>query len=256
MKIDPSVRTTVGATGRSPTQVPHNDRRSIRLRGYDYSKASAYFITICTQNRLCLFGDIVDNQMRLNNAGEIVANEWLKTAKIRNEIELDEWVVMPNHFHGIVVITNSGNMAHCRGDRPVALTDKPFAQMGKSDGPTGKPFAPTDKPGDAISGDRPVAPTDNPVVITDNRVIPTGPRPRSIGAVMAGLKSAVTKRINELHTTPGVKLWQRNYWEHVVRNETELDQIREYIRNNPAQWVLDTLYNAQICMRRETYEPS
>ena len=214
MNIDPPARTTVGATGRSHTQTPHNNRRSIRLRGYDYSKASAYFITICTQNRLCLFGDIVDNQMRLNDAGEIVANEWLKTAEIRNEIELDEWVVMPNHFHGIVVITNSGTMAH-RGD---------------------------DRPGDAISGDRPVA--------------PTGPRSRSIGAVMAGFKSAVTKRLNELHTTPGAKLWQRNYWEHIVRNETELDQIREYTRNNPAQWALDTLYNAQICMRRETYEPS
>ena len=126
---------------------------------------------------------------------------------------------------GFIVFINC-----CRGDRPVALTDKPFAQMGKPGGQTDKPFAPTGKPGDAISGDRPVAPTDNPVAITDNRVVPTGPRSRSIGAVMAGFKSAVTKRINELHTTPGAKLWQRNYWEHIVRNETELDRIREYIR--------------------------
>jgi REP element-mobilizing transposase RayT len=221
-------------------------RWSIRLKGYDYSLAGAYFVTICTQNRLCLFGNIVENQMRLNDAGEIVANEWMKTAEIRNEIELDEWVVMPNHFHGIVVITNSENMTHCRGDRPVALTDKPFAQMGKPGGQTDKPFAPTDKPGDAISGDRPVAPTDNPVAITDNRVVPTGPRSRSIGAVMAGFKSAVTKRINELHTTPGAKLWQRNYREHIVRNETELDRIREYIRNNPAQWSLDSLYSSIV----------
>ena len=116
-------------------------RWSIRLKGYDYSLAGAYFVTICTQNRLCLFGNIAENQMRLNDAGEIVANEWMKTAEIRNEIELDEWVVMPNHFHGIVVITNSENMTHCRGDRQVALTDKPFAQMGKPGGQTDKPFA-------------------------------------------------------------------------------------------------------------------
>ncbi|MGR9087931.1 MAG: transposase [Gammaproteobacteria bacterium] len=123
--------------------------------------------------------------MRLNDAGRIVADEWLKTAEIRDEIELDAWVVMPNHFHGVLVITDG------RGDR---------------------------------------------------RVAPTGPQPRSIGAVMAGFKSAVTKRINELHHTPAAKLWQRTDWEHIVRNEPELNRIREYIHNNPAQWELDKLH--------------
>ncbi len=160
-------------------------RRSIRLKGYDYSQAGAYFITICTPNRECLFGDIVDGKMRINDAVDIIADEWLETAEIRNEIELDEWVMMPNHFHGIVVIADG------RGDR---------------------------------------------------RIAPTGPQPRSIGAVMAGFKSAATKRINELHQTPGAKLWQRNDWEHIIRNESELGRIREYIRNNPAQWELDKLH--------------
>ncbi len=76
-------------------------RRSIRLKGYDYSRAGAYFITICTQNRECLFGDILDGVMRLNDAGEIVADEWLKTAAIRHEIELDVWVVMQTISMGL-----------------------------------------------------------------------------------------------------------------------------------------------------------
>ena len=182
MSHDPA---NVRATGRSPQR----NRRSIRLQGYDYSQAGAYFVTLCTQNRECLFGEIVNGEMRLNEAGRVVADEWINTAEIRDEIELDEWVVMPNHFHGILVITVG------RGDR---------------------------------------------------RVAPTGPQPRSIGAVMAGFKSAATKRINELRQTPGMKLWQRNYWEHIVRNEPELNRIREYIHNNPAQWVLDKLYPSSL----------
>lgn len=196
----------VRATGRSPQR----NRRSIRLQGYDYSQAGAYFVTVCTQNRECLFGDIVDGEMRMNTAGRMVADEWIKTAEIRDEIKLDEWVVMPNHFHGILVIGDR------RGDRPVA------------------PLNVTTTSGE--QGDRPVA--------------PTGPKPRSVGAVMAGFKSAVTKRINELHQTPGAKLWQRNYWEHIVRNEPELNRIREYIHNNPARWELDKLHPSPMYGRR------
>ncbi|WP_035258711.1 transposase [Desulfatirhabdium butyrativorans] len=166
-------------------------RRSIRLHGYDYSKKGAYFITTCTHHQECLFGEIVDGEMRLNDVGKIVADEWMKTATIRHEIELDNWMVMPNHFHAIFLITNSVSMSKGRGDRPVA---------------------------------------------------PTGPQPRSVGAVIAGFKSAVTKRVNDLENTPGRKLWQRSYWEHIVRNETELHQLRKYVQNNPKQWFLDTLF--------------
>ncbi|WP_070962237.1 transposase [Desulfococcus multivorans] len=198
---------------------PERNRRSIRLHGYDYSRAGAYFVTICTQNRECLFGDIVAGQMRLNGAGRIVADEWIKTAEIRDEIELDEWVVMPNHFHGIIVIADG------RGDRRVA------------------PMGCTRISGE--KGDRRVAPVGCTRISGeqgDRPVAPTGPQPRSVGAVMAGFKSAATKRINELRQSPGTKLWQRNYWEHIVRNETELNRIREYIHNNPAQWGMDKLY--------------
>lgn len=168
-------------------------RRSIRLQGYDYSLPGAYFITVCTYRHICLFGDIVDGRMRLSAVGEIVADQWLQTAAIREEIELDEWVVMPNHFHGIVFIVQRGDSR--RGDRPGALT--------------------------------------------------AGPRPKSIGAMVAGFKSAVTRRVNAMRHTPGVKVWQRNYYEHIIRSEPEIKGLREYIRNNPKRWTLDRLYRAR-----------
>ncbi len=175
-------------------QIHH--RRSIRLKGYDYSQAGAYFITICTHNRECLFGQIVNSEMHLNEYGETVRDEWEKSTHIRAEIELGEFVVMPNHFHGIVLITGS------RGDRPVAPTAAPTL--------TAPP--------------------------------PNGPKPKSIGALMSGFKSAVTKRINIQRGTPGVPVWQRNYWEHIIRNEQSYLDIATYIINNPAQWELDKLY--------------
>ena len=84
-------------------------RRSIRLRDYDYSQAGAYFVTICAYNRTCLFGEIADGEMRLNPIGEIVVEEWTKSERVRSEIELDEWIVMPNHLHGIVWITHNSD---------------------------------------------------------------------------------------------------------------------------------------------------
>jgi len=166
--------------------IPYHHRRSIRLRGYDYSQAGAYFITICTHEQICLFGEIINGEMRLNDAGQIVHDEWLRTADIRPNVELDAFVVMPNHFHGIVFLSDESR----RGDRPVAPT-------------------------------------------------PMGPTPHSIGAIMAGFKSAATKRINELRGTPGAPLWQRNNYEHIIRDDESLNSIREYITNNPLQWEMD-----------------
>ena len=180
---------------------PIQRRRTIRLRGYDYSRAGAYFVTVCTQDRTCLFGEITDNEVRLNDAGLAVADEWLKSAAIRDEILLDEWVVMPNHFHGIVIITD------VRGDRPVA------------------PIRTTDH----FRGDQPVAPTidgSNQPVASANGGNRAGPPSGSVGALMAGFKSAVTKRINILRGTPGVTVWQRNSHEHIIRDENSLARIR------------------------------
>lgn len=181
-------------------------RRSIRLPGYDYAAAGAYFITICTQGRECLFGQVADGEMRLNDLGEIVREEWEKSARMRVEIELGEFVVMPNHFHAIVVI----RWGDGRGDRPVARTEE-----------------------------KPVARTKNR---PDGQKRPNGPDSRSIGALMAGFKSAVTGRINQIRKTPGTPVWQRNYYEHIIRDEQSCENIAAYILNNPRQWEADQLF--------------
>jgi REP element-mobilizing transposase RayT len=87
-----------------PYDPDHHHRRSIRLQGYDYSSAGAYFITLCTFQRQCLFGQIIDGAMQLNECGQIVAEEWLHSSTVRQEIDFDQWVIMPNHLHGIVLI--------------------------------------------------------------------------------------------------------------------------------------------------------
>ena len=156
-------------------------RHSIRLRDYDYRSAGAYFVTICTFQRECLFGDVVDGEMRLNSLGEIAREEWLRTEIVRKNVSMDAFVIMPNHFHGILLMDDS-----CRGE--------------------------------------------------------AAPRPvmaGSIGAILGQFKSIVTKRINALRDNPGCPVWQRNYYEHVVRNEGDLANIRQYIANNPLKWDLD-----------------
>ncbi len=185
-------------------------RRSIRLQGYDYSRPGYYFITLCCSFRECLFGEIKDNEMVLNNFGRIAHNEWIQSARIRFEIELDVFVIMPNHFHAIVKICDNSD----RGDR---LDD---------DG----------------RGDRPVAPmmvgATGRSPLRDRR----GPNPKSIGSLMAGYKSSVTKRINQLRRKPGEHVWQRDYFEHIIRDEKSLFKIRQYILDNPRNWHKDELY--------------
>ena len=180
-------------------------RRSIRLRGHDYSQTGAYFITICTHDRQCQFGKIIDGEMMLNEYGKIVADEWINTSKIRTGIELDIWVVMPNHFHGIVVITRRGTARRA----PTTCRAPAREQFGK-----------------------PVA--------------------GSLSTIVRAFKSAVTKRINETRHTPGEKIWQRNYWEHIVRDENEWQRIQQYILSNPAKWEMDRNYPGDPSTVRET----
>jgi REP-associated tyrosine transposase len=160
-------------------------RESLRLKDYDYSGPGAYFVTICTRDRFPLFGDVIEGDMRLSDYGRIVDQEWKISAKIRREITLDAFVVMPNHIHGIIFIEESA------------------------------------------------------VGATGGSPVRSGPRRRSLGSFLSGFKSATTKRINDLQRTPGLSVWQRNYYEHVIRNEQSLHRIREYIANNPGRWDFD-----------------
>jgi REP element-mobilizing transposase RayT len=167
-------------------------RRSIRLKGYDYSSPGAYFVTLVTFRREALFGEIVKGEMQLNSHGQIVREEWFKTAAISSFVRLEqaEFVIMPNHIHGILWFE------------------------------------------------------DNFVVGATCQVAPTshrknGPQVGSLGYVIGQFKSITTRRINAMSGAPGVPLWQRNYYEHIIRTESELSCIRQYILANPHQWYID-----------------
>jgi REP element-mobilizing transposase RayT len=198
-------------------------RHSIRLKEYDYSRAGAYFVTICAWQRECLFGDIVDGVMVLNDAGRIVAGEWERTPDIRPQVELDVYAIMPNHFHAIVVIhdnDNDGNVGAHRM-RPNFIRPEHL-------------YPDTSENIELCIW--------NDSTANHNRAHVGAPLRRqsgSIVSIVAGFKSASTKRINHHRTTPGCPVWQRNYYERVIRNDHELSRAREYIVNNPLKWQLD-----------------
>ena len=175
-------------------QIHH--RRSIRLTEYDYSQPGAYFITICTYKKQPWFGEIHHSQMHLNQLGKLVAQEWLRTPEIRPEVILDEWIIMPNHLHGIIIITDAVLAHQCVSDNPSSLEQSESSRFSRQS--------------------------------------------YSIPSIIAGFKSATTKRINERRGTPKQPLWQRNYYESVVRNFDKLDGVRKYIRNNPFNWYQDS----------------
>jgi putative transposase len=106
-----------------------HSRRSIRLRDYDYSQPDAYFVTICAKSRKCLFGEIIDGEVRLNEIGVIIRDQWIRSAEVRQEIQIEEFVIMPNHLHGIIIIGN--NPVGATGGRPLSPTAKIVSGPGK-----------------------------------------------------------------------------------------------------------------------------
>ena len=164
------------------------DRRSIRLKEYDYTTAGYYYITICTHDHRCLFGNISNGKSSLNKFGQVVEAEWLRTSNIRKNAELDQYMVMPNHLHGIIILDGFG-----RGTEHRAPTIEEFGR----------------------------------------------PKSSSIPTIIRSFKATVTKQIDILRGTPAQPVWQRNYYEHIIRNEEELYQISQYIINNPLKWQLD-----------------
>jgi len=177
-------------------------RRSIRLKGYDYSQAGAYFVTICTQNRACLFGEVVDGEMRINEAGRMVQSVLDEMPTFYPGVEIDAFVVMPNHVHVIVVLVGA---TPCGRPTVGGQTQGRAQAQGQAQGP---------------------APT------------------LSLPDVVHRFKTLTTKRyadgVKQLGWPPFPgRLWQRNYYEHIIRNEESLNRIRVYITNNPLQWDLD-----------------
>ena len=175
-------------------------RRSIRLCDYDYGTAGFYFVTICVHERRALFGTITDGIMHLNDAGRMVEDEYHRLSDHYPHIKCHEYVIMPNHFHAIIQITDdvavgAGSACPEMGIQPVC---KQGGQIGQAD---------------------------------------PAPTRHALGQIIGYFKYQATKRVN-LST----RLWQRNYYEHIIRNQRSHDEIAAYILENPLRWSNDTLY--------------
>jgi len=190
-------------------------RQSLRLKGYDYSKPGLYFITICTQNREYLFGDVSDGRMVLNAGGRIAQTCWLDIPNHFPHAILDEFIIMPNHVHGIIIIKQSKQNTGAKNLSP--------PQKQSSD--------------NNISSDNNFSP---PQGLPENN-ISSGQQFRSpsgtIGSMVRGFKIGVTKWFRR--NTVIYTVWQRNYYENVVHSEKNLTRIRKYIMENPLKWQAD-----------------
>ncbi|GIJ97399.1 hypothetical protein CAPN001_19680 [Capnocytophaga stomatis] len=194
-------------------------RRSIRLKGYDYSREGLYFITVCCQNRTHYFGEIIDGKMQLNAIGEIAHNEWINTENVRKNIKIHTFIVMPNHFHAIIEIAHQ-----CRG---VLHTPNDVTLHTPNDDEKDVLHTPNDD-------EKGVLHTSNNEKCVFNT--PLRSPSQTLGAIVRGYKSAVSKKT-------GFSLWQRNYYEHIIRNEESYFKIHEYIENNPTKWEADCFYS-------------
>jgi REP element-mobilizing transposase RayT len=186
-------------------------RRSMRLKGYDYARAGAYFVTICVQGRLQLFGNIADGRLRPNDAGRMVARQWMALARSFPFVQPDAHVVMPNHLHGIVIIRGVDGASSRVCARSGLLGDH------KDRG--------SDRPHGTVSG--------------------------TLGRVIQAFKSLTTRDYITGVKQRGWaafegKLWQRSYYDHIIRDEEELRRLRTYIEDNPQRWAEDHLHPSNL----------
>ncbi len=165
---------------------PRIRRNSLRLKGYDYGSRGVYFVTLCVRDRLCLLGKVVRDRMQLNRFGLTVTECWEWLPLRYPYVELDEWIVMPNHFHGIIAVCEDTG-----GSRPAPTSPDAGAEV------------------------------------------------KPLGQLLGAFKTTAAKRINEIRRTPGASVWQRNYFDHIIRTDRELERIRDYIVDNPAEWLAD-----------------
>ena len=181
-------------------------RQSIRLQGFDYSSAGAYFVTIVAHGRECLFGEVVDGNVKLNRFGEIVDHAWFDLPRHYRHVSLGAFVIMPNHVHGIIVLNDDGRGGSVSGG--IALPDETIAgQNTVPANPETRPYAPIKR--------------------------------HPLSEIVRAFKSFSAKRINVLRRTQGIPVWQRNYYEHIIRNDREMERIWHYIESNPSRWAED-----------------
>jgi len=181
------------------------DRRTTRLRDYDYRSPAAYFVTICTHERECSLGQVVDGEVVPSAYGRIAGACWCRLPSLFAFVELDAHVIMPNHLHGIVVLPGDT----CRVEAPADRLAARQSSIGAGASPAS---------------------------------LARGTIPGSLAAVIQSFKSVSTRRVNALNErdrAPGRVLWQQGYYEHVVRNDRSLEEIRDYITSNPFDWQRD-----------------
>jgi len=197
---------------------PHqHQRKSIRLKGYDYRRAGLYFITICTYGKEHLFGEINETKMILNSYGKIAKNCWIQIPKHFPNTTILEYIIMPNHIHGIIYLNS------------LTLGTRHAMSLRKNGN------IPAKQNGHNIS-------PQNIGLKNHHQYEQFGkPVPGSIPTIIRSYKSAVTKNINQERKSLGAKVWQPRFWEHIIRDKKLYYQIRNYIRNNPLQWHIDKL---------------
>jgi REP element-mobilizing transposase RayT len=178
-------------------------RHSIRLKGYDYSQPGAYFVTLCTWQRECLFGEIHADEMQLSAAGKVAAYYWKRIPVHFPTTSLDEWIIMPNHLHGIII-------------------------LGTGDASAGQDI----RQGIRFSADASPLQPQRPI----------GTASGSLGAILQNYKSITSRKINPLEGSQSSTVWQRNYYDHIIRDEQEWERISAYIRTNPTHWKDDQEY--------------
>ena len=254
-------------------------RRSLRLKGYDYTHVGAYFVTIVTQGRLCLFGEIVGKEMRLNEAGKMMCGIWEALPQRFPTIEIDMFVVMPNHLHGIVVIKNRAttrvaptnqnpdrgveNMPNAPNRTTTTVNHTKLTNVGAGlvlarntnrtehrENTTVHPIESNDAGAGLVLARNTnrtehrattrVAPTE----IMDGGVDAPITDRFALGDVIGAYKSLTTveytRGVKQVKWSPfHRRLWQRNYYEHVVRHDESLRQLQQYILDNPDQWAFD-----------------
>jgi len=182
-------------------------RHLIRLRDYDYSSNGAYFLSLCTRERKCKFVEIIDGSMHLNEVGCIVEACWRAIAKNFPYVKLDSWVIMSNHLHGIILITKALQPVGSKQALPALTASCLNKSSNKTEEHLYQPLH--------------------------------GTNPGSLSAIVQNFKSISTRKINRCLHSPGATLWQRNYYERIIRNENELERAHTYIVNNPVKWSLD-----------------
>ena len=203
----------------SPSSFPMRERTSPRHPSFDYRSIAAYFVTTCTKDRRCLFGEVCRGRVLLNDVGRIVMEEWKRSEKLRERILLDAWIVMPNHMHGIVCIVP-----------PETKDVSPRGydlQVGRV--PTRSVDAPTRDERTTRASSLP----------QDGNRSAKGPPAKSLSAMVGAFKSSVSRRVNQYRKTAEDTIWQSRFHDRIIRNEREWRARRRYIERNPERWEQD-----------------